>query len=303
VQVLRELYILDDAYLDYFKLRINSRGQVLISGEAARLIDAPIKRMDMVKMIANSFELRESNSLKSRGLLASELSGSGNEFITGGGYDRELLDWIAFNRIADYGDITWGYRTQFLKLVYNGIISGNQNRQVLPNNYLTRAELARIIASVMYFDLRDADLRELPEACVINPGDFDISSVGGEKFLKSEKAVQILKEQAKNISARLSSDGRLNINIEQKNIIPAGYINEIYVYVYNGGAALEVGKINCAANPGAYLPRSESFRMAGAGYVYLVLRDLTRNGEIAGALILNIGADGSLKDAPAYNLP
>jgi len=65
--------------------------------------------------------------------------------------------------------------------------------------------------------------------------------------------------------------------------------------------------VNGAADMGAYFPRSGSFRMAGsanpAGYVYLVLRDLTRNGEIAGAVMLNIGPDGRLTDAPVYNLP
>ena len=305
VQVLRELNIIDAAYLEQFRLSVNSRGQVLISGEAAGLIDAPVKRMDMVKMIAGSFELSRSNILKAGGLLPSELSG--NEFITGGGYDRELLDWIAFNRIADYEDIPRGYRTQFLKLVYNGIISGNQHRQVLPHNYLTRAELARIIASVIYFDLRDADLRELPEACVITPGDFEVSSVDGSRFLKSEKAARILREQAKNISGAVLADGRINISIEQRNIIPAGFIDEIYIYVFDGRVALETGRMNGAENISEYLPRVMDFRIAGsanpAGYVYLVLRDLTRNGEIAGAVMLNIGSDGRLREAPVYNLP
>jgi len=303
VQVLRELYIIDDAYFEQFGLSADEDGQVIISSRSAALIDAPIKRMDMIKMIAGSFELRESNILKSRSLLPSELSGNGNEFIRGGGYDRELLDWIAFNRITDYEDIPRGYRTQFLKLVYNGIISGNQHRQVLPHDYLTRAELARIIASVIYFDLRDDDLRELPEACIISEQDYDVSSADGSKFLKQDKAVLILNEQAKNISASVLADGRININIEQKNIIPAGFINEIYIYVYEGGVAQEAGRINGSANPGEFLPRVMDFRIAGPGYVYLVLRDLTRNGEIAGAVMLNISADGRLREASVYNLP
>ena len=308
IQVLRELYIIDDAYLDKYGIRINGRGQVFISSESAELIDAPIKRMDVVKMIASSFEIRESAGLRTRGLLPAEISGRGGEFITGGGYDKDLLDWIAENRVSDYDDIAWGYRTQFLKLVYNGIISGNERRQVLPENYLTRAELARIIASVIYFDLRDADLRELPEACVISAGDYAVSSVDGSRILKSGKAELILREQAKNISARVLADGRINIDIEQKNIIPAGFINEIYIYVYDGRTAVDAGRMNGAsADGGEYLPRTASFRISGraspAGYIYLILRDVSRGGEVAGVWALNISPDGRLSEAPVYNLP
>jgi hypothetical protein len=302
VQVLRELNILDNAELERFRLRENGNGEVLISGEAAGLIDAPIKRMDMVKLIASSFEMSSVNKLKSGNLLPGEVSGTGSEFITGGGYDRGVFDWLAWNKIKDYQDIPEDYKIYFLKLAYNGIIGGNEHGQVLPNDNLKRSEMAKIIAAVLYFDLRDGDLRELPEACAVNPEDYIVSSVDGSKFLKKEKAEQILREQAKNISAS-AAGGNINIKVEQKNIIPMGFISEIYVYKYDGGFTSEAGRINCGANSSEYLPRENNITVAGSGYVYLVLRDLSRNGEVAGAVMLNIGADGALKDTPVYYLP
>ncbi|MCL2099169.1 MAG: S-layer homology domain-containing protein [Oscillospiraceae bacterium] len=307
IQVLYELYILDETYLEQFALRVTSSGQIAISSSAARLIEAPVKRMDMARMIAGSFEMRRSNSLKSRRPLPGELSGSGGEFITGGGYDRELLNYISSNKIADHSDIPLGYRTPFLKLIYNGIIGGNELGQVMPQSYLRRSELARIIASVVYFDMRDADLRRLPAACEIQPGDYAVSSVDGSKFLKQDAAARILREQAKNITASLQPGGRININIEQQNIIPAGFINEIYIYTLDSGTALEAGRMTGASARSEFLPRVNSFTVFGsaeaAGYVYLILRDLTRNGEVAGAIMLNVGSDGRLRESDVYNLP
>jgi len=180
----------------------------------------------------------------------------------------------------------------------------------LPYDNLKRSELAKIIAAVQYFDLRDSDIRSIPEACVINPGDYYISSVTGLPVLNTKKAEMILREQAKNILTE-SLNNTANIIINQTNIIPAGYLNEIYVYRYEGTATYEVGRVNCASNTNEYFPKTNIFSLPKKdkssgdllGYVYLILRDLNRGGEVAGAAMLNIDFNGNLKDVSVYNLP
>ena len=302
IQVLSELYILDSAHLSRLGLWRNAYGETAISSGASALIEAPIIRMDMVRLIARSFQIPNTQALRSGSLLPGEISGNGNEFITGGGYEQAVLDRIAAYRIADFQDIPEEYRVYFLKLFYNGIIGGDEHGRVLPHNNLRRSELARIIASVMYFDLRGGDLRELPAVSLITPEDFVISGIDGSKFLNAERAAQILRAQAENISASVYG-GVINIRVEQQNIIPKGFLNEIYIYRLYGRVTSELARLNTAANASAYFPRVNSFTMAAggadpAGYIYLVLRDLTRGGEIAGAVMLNIGADGSLTEAP-----
>jgi hypothetical protein len=64
--------------------------------------------------------------------------------------------------------------------------------------------------------------------------------------------------------------------------------------------------MNGAANTSAFLPRERTFTIdiTGIGepvaYVYLILRDLSRNGETAGAVMIHINRDGSLRDTPAH---
>ena len=300
IQVIRELGILDDAYIARLALVFDNSGELIISSEADRRITAPITRKDMVMLIARSFEIQQTSKLRTNGLLPSEISGNGNEFITGGGYDLAVFDYIAANRIIDFYDIPEDYRIYFLKLVYNGIIGGDHEGRVLPYNNLRRSELARIIASVLYFDLRTADFRELPEASILRAEDFVISRLDGSRFLQYERAQQILREQAQGISASVSGEN-VNIKIEERNIIPKGFLGEIYVYRFAGEITTEIGGVNSAANTSIYFPREHNFTMAGGanpiGYIYLVLRDLTRGGEVAGALILYINADGSLREA------
>jgi|GEM_PF-1272573 len=310
IQLLYDTGIFGESEIIDYGISITNAGNTAISEDASEFINSPIKRMDIVKFIAKSFEIKKGGTQTNR--LKSEISGNGNEFINGGGYDPEILENIQ-EMISDYDDIPEEYGEYFLKCYYNGIVRGNELGEVLPYNNLKRSELAKIIATVLYFDLRESDLRDLPAACVINQNDYNISSVDGSPLLKKEKAVQILKEQAKNIkTVEIKDTNSIRVIIEQQNIIPKGFLNEIYVYRYDNGAALEIGRVNCAVNTDEYFPKQYGFNVAKtnikssndfAGYVYIVLRDLNRGGEIAGAVMLSIDAQGNLKDTPVYNLP
>ena len=315
IQLLYDLNILDESYLAYYDIKTAQNGETIISANSAILIDSPIKRMDMVKLIVASFELRN-NKIKS-GKLKGEVGGNGNEFISGGGYDSETLGSIP-GRIRDYGNIPENYKIYFQKCYYNGIVRGNEVGDVLPFDNLKRSELAKIIAAVLYFDLRGEDIRNIPASCKItgiSSEDYSISSVDGGYILKKEKAEQILREQAKNIKTSVSkANDSVSIYISRKNIIPAGFIDEIYIYKYDSGATSEAGKMNGSTNTSEYFPKENSFILQKSnpdtnnnsgflGYVYLVLRDLSRGGEIAGAVMLDVDNSGNLKDALVYDLP
>jgi len=310
IQLLFDTGIFGDNEIINYGIRMTQTGEVIIPDSSAMIIDSPIKRMDMVKLIAGSFEIKKGGTASNR--LKSEISGTGNEFITGGGYDGDTLGKIK-DMISDYDNIPEEYKEYFLKCYYNGIVRGNERSEVLPYNNLKRSELAKIISTVMYFDLRENDIRSIPAVCVITQNDYSVSSVDGTNLLKKEKAEQILKEQAKNIKTAEDKDkNAIRVTVNQNNIIPKGYLSEIYIYMYIGGAAHEMGKINCSTNEDAYFPKQNSFNISKSnlksnsdfvGYVYLVLRDLNRGGEIAGAVMLNIDPQGSLKDTQAYDLP
>jgi len=308
VQLMCDLGIFGEPELEGYGIKLagGGSGGAAISAAAAAALEAPAKRMEAAKFIAKSFEIKRGRTKTN--FLKSEIGGNGNEFITGGGYDRGILERIK-GEIADYADIPAQYREYFLKCHYNGIIRGDGNGRVLPHGNLKRGELAKIIAAVLHFELRAPDLRELPAACAIGEDDFFASPADGSPTLKKAKAEQILSEQAKNIKAE-DLGNEVNVSVEQKNIIPAGYIGEIYVYAYVGGAPAEVGSLNCASNPDEYFPRAAHFAISktdaggpNVGFVYLVLRDLGRGGEVAGALALEIGREGNLKSVSAYDLP
>jgi len=309
IQLLCDTGIFGESEIDQFGLKLMDSGAAAISRNAAAIVDSPVKRMDVVKLIAKSFELK-SGAIRANNKLKSEISGNGNEFINGGGYDYESLDKIKY-LIKDYDSIPDDYKNYFLKCYYNGIVRGNERSEVLPYNNLRRSELAKIIATVMYFDLRGGDMRDMPVACMITANDFAISSADDSVFLKKEKAEQIIKEQAKNIRTVDLNDS-VNVIINQKNIVPMGYLNEIYVYRYENNTAVEVGRLNCNTNTSEYFPKEINFIVSKSGMksdndftgcVYMILRDLSRSGEVAGAVMYNIDSSGNLKETPVYNLP
>ena len=308
IQILCDTGIFEEFEIIQYGINLTDKNGAEISQYAASLIDSPIKRMDMVKFISKSFEIKKGRTQSNK--LKSEISGNGNEFITGGGYDYNSLEKIKY-LINDYDNIPEEYRDYFLKCYYNGIVRGNERSEVLPYDNLKRSELAKIIATVMYFDLRGADIRDIPVNCLINESDYNISSVDGSLILKKEKAEEILKEQAKNIKTENLSDS-INVIISQKNIIPMGYLNEIYIYRYDNNFVFDVGRINCFTNIDEYFPKDINFIISKsgaklhldiAGFIYIILRDLTRDGEVVGALMYNIDSGGNMKEASVYYLP
>jgi len=308
IQIMIDMGIFDSDDIERYGLRLADTGSAHISQSAANALEAPVKRMDMVKFVARSFEIAWWR-LRSNNILKSDISGSGHEFITGGGYDNATLDSI-IPMIHDYEKIPENYRRYFLKCYYNGLVRGNWRGEVFPHDNLRRSEFSRIIAAVIYFDMRSADIRDLAPLTTVTASDYVTSSVNGSRLLKKEKAEQILREQAKFTVISESGD-HVNIKIVQQNIIPAGFLAEAYVYMYaEGGNVWEVGRVNGATDTSPYFPKEDSFTISksgrpgneNVGYVYFLLRDLQRGGEIAGAVMFNITANGSMRDMSVYYL-
>ncbi|MCL2096462.1 MAG: S-layer homology domain-containing protein [Oscillospiraceae bacterium] len=305
IQAMIDMGIFDDSDMERYKLRRADSGSAHISEEAAAVLDSPVKRADIIKFISKSFEI-EWWRVNSNNLLKSDISGNGHEFITGGGYDRDILESIK-SMISDYGDIPEDYRMFFLRCYYNGIVRGNAAGEVKPHDNLKRSELARIISSVMYFDMRNPDIRSLPALCAVTDGDYSVSSVDGSRILKKEKAETILREQSR--FTRLSDAGTyVSVSVIQQNIIPQGFYLEAYLYAYVGGEVWPAGSVNAAANTHPYFPKENAFTIEksgksggeNVGYIYFVLRDMKRGGEVAGAVMFNITANAALRDAPVY---
>ena len=306
IQVMCDTGIFDEGEIAHYGVKLMATGGAVISSNASLIIDYPIKRMDMIKFIAKSFEIKK-YMMKSNGLLKKEISGNGNEFINGGGYDINSLRKIR-NMISDYDSIPEDYQEYFLKCYYNGIVRGNERSEVLPYNNLRRSELAKIIAAVMYFELRGDEIRDIPGVCVITSRDYIVSSIDGAWVLKKEKAEQILREQAKNIKTESLADS-VSVLIGQQNIIPKGYLYEAYIYRYENGVSYEIGRLNCSTNTTSGFPKETSFVLSKSGvkassdfvgYIYIILRDLNKSGEVVGAVMFDIDAVGNLKDAQVY---
>jgi hypothetical protein len=309
IQVICDMGIFRDADIERYGLHRTGAGLIHIPANAAAALEAPAKRTDAAKFIARSFEIRLGRT-QGNAILRREVSGRGHVYITGGGYDDATLEKIK-PMIRDYNSIPAGYHMYFLKCYYNGIMRGNERGEVLPNNNLKRSELARIIASVIYFDMRNPDIRELAPQTAVTAGDYVASSIDGSRILRQSKADQILREQAK--LTRLSElEDRVSVTVVQHNIIPMGFFAEVYLYFYAGGGGVwEVGRVNASANAHPYFPKENSFSIlksgrtgnTDVGYIYFLLRDIQRDGEIAGAVMFNITADGTMRDTSVYYLP
>jgi len=305
IQIMCDMGIFTSYDIESYGLVLAPSGSASIPKAAAKAIEAPIKRMDIIKYIARSFEIG-AGKIKANNPVKREIGGRGYEFINGGGYDEKIFEKIV-PMIFDYENIPDEYVPYFLKCYYNGIIRGNEKGEVLPYDNLKRSELAKIIAAVTYFDLRGYDMREIPGVCVVNDSDYALSPAGGSKFLKTEKANSIISEQIKYAAVSVNETS-VNITVTRNGIIPAGFYFEAYIYRYDKNESVEIGRLNGSTDTNPYFPKENAFTFLKTGRdvlgcIYCVLRDLKTNGDIAGAVIFEIGSSGTLTEKSAYYLP
>lgn len=142
-EVLNELGI----FCDYGLFTTDNGKIVSVDTKKAK---SPILRYMFAETISKSFEL--DSSLKAKNVY-SEVGGSGREFIVGGRYNEDVL--LKYESlISDYSLIPKDARRDVLKAYYNGIFNGDVSGNFYPENKLTRAEMAKVLATISDYSLR-----------------------------------------------------------------------------------------------------------------------------------------------------
>ena len=194
--------------------------------------NSPIVRYRFAESVSKSFELR--SEIKARNVF-SEIGGSGREFIMGGAYNNEYLSQYE-EKIADYSDIPDESREYILKAYYNGIFNGDISGNFYPNNNLSRAEMAKVLAAVLDYSLRTRLISDGYAEKVTQ--DMLHTDTLGVKTLKYEKAQEILMEEAENISV---NNGSVSYNCGYN--APEGYAIDVFLYLKNGDQYKLVNKL------------------------------------------------------------
>ncbi len=263
----------------------NSYGFELINGYIsipdASVVTTPIKRKDFALMIAKSFEI--SGELKAENAPAG-IGGYGYDFIITGCYDATIYKYAEL--IKDYNQITEPYKDSILKMYYNGIFAGDDLGNFNPDSFLTRAEMAKVICVITNFDMRyRKEYRLLPSQCILSESDFVIDQ-DNSKRLSEEKAFDIISAIG---SDSISYDGNY-VSYTQKNITPSGYACD--AYIYSGKEYKSVTMNDIGSNYSQY---SAQCKVKDNKFeIVLVLRNLSKNCRIEGAVIATADNNGNL---------
>lgn len=178
-----------------------------------------ITRSDFAVGISSSFELEGSLYAKN---VYSEIGGRGREFIAGGAYKGEILQqYTSF--ISDYQDIPEDAKEYVLKAYYNGIFNGDENLNFNPKSLVTRAEMAKVLATILDYSQRKR---------LINKGyaeeiskEMLFEDFSGNTHLSYKASLDILKKEAEFVKI----DGSF-IEYTCGFSAPFGYAIDVYLY-------------------------------------------------------------------------
>lgn len=212
-EVLGELGILDDCGL----FEIGRKGILSIDTNAA---NEPIQRFRFAECVSESFELDGNISARN---VYSEIGGKGREFIVGGGYDEETLEMYRL-MIKDFEEIPESSAEYVLKAYYNGIFNGDISGNFYPANNLTRAEMAKVLATVMDFSLRTRLIEE-GYGTVLDENSVHTDAFG-VKTMEYETWVQLLYDETETLTV---ANGNIKY-IKDFTNAPYGYSTDVYLY-------------------------------------------------------------------------
>lgn len=258
--VLYEMGILDKA-----DFPPEERGtKLVISDSAYNWLNSPIRRDMTAKIIIKAFE-------HSRG------------FIVGGGYDQNSLSAYAAE-IADYEKIPQNMREYALKCYYNGILNGYDDGTFRPDGYLTRAEAAKIISTVLNYSLRErSEYRDLPPTAMVSSTDYG-TDWADNMILNSQRLADVLWQVSNGLEF-----GTDKITLRLDNIIPAGYLVEARFYVKSG--ARYSGIYHAAPSD---FPAVHSESATGERAVILYLKNADADGRIDGTAEFRADRNGKI---------
>lgn len=203
-------------FLDYALFEFDNGIITDIDREKA---NSPVVRYRFAESISKSFEL--DSDLKAKNVF-SEMGGCGREFIMGGGYNNDILMQYE-SRISDYADIPEESRRDVLKAYYNGLFNGDISGNFYPHNNLTRAEMAKVLATVSDYSLRTRLVEEGYGQKVTE--DMLHTDAFGVKTLDCDVWQELLSRESSN----LSIDGGY-ITYRNTASAPEGYAIDVYLY-------------------------------------------------------------------------
>ncbi len=270
-----------------YEAKILREGTGLFTADANGLCDidtsfavSPIKRYEFADMISRSFELDE-GPIKAKNTYY-ETGGRGHEFISSGFYSKDSVNSYA-SVIADYESIPEEYRQNVLKAYSNGIFCGDENALFNPQNNLTRAEMAKVIATTTDFSLRT--WAKNPEGTAsLSSADFE-TDASQNTYISKKTSRSILEKVSNDIY--ISNGG---LAYTRSYVPPAGYCADMYVYSVNGS-----GNCTLIGQSTLHSPEKTSGRDIFSWYgtsarVLIVLRNLTESSRPEAVMELNLSS-------------
>jgi len=270
-----------------YEAQILRDGTELFTADENRLCDidtsvatSPIKRYEFADMISRSFELDES-PIKAKNTYY-ETGGKGHEFISSGFYSDEIVGSYA-EIISDYESIPDEYRKSVLKSYSNGIFCGDANGLFNPQSNLTRAEMAKVIATTTDFSLRTW-AENANGTAFLSQSDYEKDGLGNT-FLSKTASQKILEKVSNDIY--ISNGG---LAYTRSSITPSGYCADVYVYSVNGS-----GNCTLIGQSTLHSPEKTSGRdifawYGNSGKVLVVLRNLTENSRPEAVMELGLSS-------------
>ena len=252
----------------------------LIASVDKQAANSPIVRYRFAESISKSFETNGSILAKN---VYSEIGGRGREFIVGGAYNEEILD-LYQEKISDFDTIPEESARDVLKAYYNGIFNGDVSGNFYPHNNLTRAEMAKVLATIIDYSNRTR-LIEDGYGRVLGDADKHTDSFGAETA-RYDIWTEILEKETENITV---TDGKAEYTPGVN--APSGYAVDAYFYTCDGGQYKLSGLSTLHENGGNSVSVSgEDIR------VLLVLRNVCQAARVEGVLDVRI-SEGQIKSA------
>ena len=252
-------------FVDYGLFECKNNKLVSVETEMANM---PVARYRFAESISKSFELE--SLLKARNVYP-EIGGSGREFIAGGGYNENVLDRYE-GLINDFDDIPSESRRDVLKAYYNGIFNGDITGNFYPHNNLTRAEMAKVLATVCDYSLRTRLIEDGYAEALSE--EFIHTDAFGVKTLRFSSATTVLLRETENLSI---VGGK--VEFVSSNNAPFGYAIDTYLY--------ENGKLSAQCTLHDYNDGGFTYKTDNAK-VLMVLRNVSENARVEGSIEVEI---------------
>lgn len=242
------------------------------------ICEMPIKRYQFASLITRSFDIDTEKTGTQN--VYTEVNTNGNIFITGGMYDETYKYFEG--AIADYSLIPEDYRIDVLKAYYNGIFNGDAVGNFNPEAFLTRAEMAKVIAVVCDNSQRKrTETRNIPADSTLTDEAY-VTDGWRDEALDRKKGYGILTHYAQ----YLSVNGK-KVEYSHPNFAPENYYTEVIFYGTSNGVCSEKARIDLSEKS-----IGTQYSESGTDKVLFLLRNRS-DAKIEGVLEVNISQDGT----------